>query len=184
VNDKDLTFHYVCTREEARNLVERHKRFWVSNCGCREKRGHCDRSRLDVCLMFKGDIAGSGGSGKKEVSLTDVKQILQEAEEKHLVSRPFRNEDDMTLTDGICFCCDDCCEYFNNPSEIRSDKGAFIEETDGEKCTNCGLCVDVCYFGARKMDGEELVIDRNNCYGCGLCVEVCLEDCLQMVSRS
>jgi Fe-S-cluster-containing hydrogenase component 2 len=43
--------------------------------------------------------------------------------------------------------------------------------------------VEVCYFGARKMDGGELTLDRDNCYGCGLCVEVCPEDCLKMVPR-
>jgi len=183
MNENNLAFHYVCTHEEARKLIGLHNRFWVSNCGCREKHGHCDRSRIDVCLMFRGEIAGSGGSGKKEVYLADVEKIFQEAKEKRLVSRPFRNEDNMTLTDGICFCCDDCCEYFTNPSEIKCDKGAFIEETEGKKCTNCGVCVDVCYFGARKMDNGELVVDRNVCYGCGLCTDVCPEDCLQMVPR-
>lgn len=89
----------------------------------------------------------------------------------------------MTITDGICFCCDDCCEYFTNPGEIKCDKGKFIEQTDREKCNDCGICVTVCYFGTRKMDDGELMIDRDHCYGCGLCLEVCPEDCLEMVPR-
>lgn len=182
MNEKELAFHYVCTWEEARKLVSHHHRFWVSNCGCRENRGKCDRSRVDVCLMFKGDIVGSGGSGKKEISLAQLEEIFREAKEKHLVTRPFRNENDMTETDGICFCCDDCCGYFLDPAEI-CDKGIFIEKTELDKCTNCGICVDVCYFRARKMEGGELALERDSCYGCGLCVDVCPEDCLEMVPR-
>lgn len=72
MSGQDLHFHYVCTSQEASELVKRHNRFWVSNCGCRENRGKCNRSRMDVCLMFKGDISGSGGSGKKEIPLSTV----------------------------------------------------------------------------------------------------------------
>jgi hypothetical protein len=75
---------------------------------------------MDVCLIFNPDDPGSG-SGKKEVTLTEVMGIVQEAEEKHLVARPYRDKT-RTVTDGICFCCDDCCGYFLDPSE-RCDKG-------------------------------------------------------------
>jgi len=39
--------HYVCTHDEARRLIAAHDRFWVSNCGCRESRAACNRSRID-----------------------------------------------------------------------------------------------------------------------------------------
>ena len=179
--DMDVAFHYVCTREEAWELVKRHDRFWVCNCGCRENRGKCDRSRMDVCLYFRDDIS-SYGTGFREVSLPDVEEIFREAEEKHLVTRPFRDEETKTKTDGICFCCDDCCEYFLDPDET-CDKGDLMEKTLSEKCISCGTCVEVCYFGARKMKDEELTIDRASCYGCGLCVDVCPEECIEMVRR-
>ena len=183
MNDKDLAFHYVCTWEEASKLVSHHHRFWVENCGCREKKPDgCRRSRMDLCLMFRGDVQASSGAGKKEISRAEVDEILREAKQKHLVTRPFRNEKDRTVTEGICFCCDDCCGYFLDPAEI-CDKGIFIEKTELDKCTNCGICVDVCHFRARKMEGGELVLERDNCYGCGLCVDVCPEDCMQIVPR-
>lgn len=181
---EDLAFHYVCTREQAQKIVGRYNKFWVSNCGCREDRGGCDRSRTDVCLMFRDDIPGSGGSGRKEISRTDVEEIFQEAKVKHLVTRPFRNEENMTQTDGICFCCDDCCAYFLKPNENRCDKGGLIEKTENDKCTSCGECTEVCYFGARKLRSEELLIDRDACYGCGLCVDVCPGDCVRMIRRN
>jgi Pyruvate/2-oxoacid:ferredoxin oxidoreductase delta subunit len=135
---------------------------------------------MEVCLMFDPNDPGSG-SGKKEVGLAGVMEILREAQIKHLVVRPFRNQD-RTETDGICFCCDDCCGYFLDPSEA-CDKGELVAATDWGVCSHCGACVDVCYFKARKMDGDELKVDEERCYGCGLCVDVCLENSIQMVRR-
>jgi len=182
MNGKDSAFHYVCTWEEARELAAGHDRFWVSHCGCREDRGGCGRSRVDLCLMFRDDIVGSGGSGKKEISKAELEDIFRETEEKRLVTRPFRNDEDRTKTDGICFCCDDCCAYFLDPTE-KCDKGKSIEKTDREICNDCGECVEVCYFRAREMEDEQLKVDRDECYGCGLCVDVCPEDCVEMVNR-
>ncbi|KPL05007.1 MAG: hypothetical protein AMJ73_02890 [candidate division Zixibacteria bacterium SM1_73] len=184
MNKEDLAFHYVCTREQAKKIVGQHDRFWVSNCGCREDRGRCDRSRIDVCLMFRDDIPGSGGSDRKEISRDDVEEIFREAKVKHLVTRPFRNEECMTQIDGICFCCDDCCVHFIKPGEYRCDKGDLIEKTDNDKCTSCGECTKVCYSGARKLRNDKLFIDCDACYGCGLCVDVCREDCVRMVRRN
>jgi len=175
-----LAFHYVCTLESARKLAESHNRFWVTNCGCRERKGKCDRSLTDVCLVFNEAFLGSG-TERKEVVLADVQEILHEAREKHLVSRPFRDET-KTSVDGICFCCDDCCYYFLNPQE-RCDKGELMERTDMPACNDCGECVDVCYFKARSTEGGGLAVDSAKCYGCGLCVDVCPEGCVRLVAR-
>jgi Pyruvate/2-oxoacid:ferredoxin oxidoreductase delta subunit len=173
--------HYVCTREELRTVIDAQKRFWVSNCGCREgKEGGCKRSRMDVCLMF-ADVEGSSGTGKREISRADVDAIMREAETKHLVTRPFRNEA-RTETEGSCFCCDDCCGYFNG-DEYKCDKGAFIEVTEQEECADCGACVDVCYFKARTMVDDKLAVDREKCFGCGLCRDVCPTNCIEMSAR-
>ena len=181
MSQSDLAMHYVSTYEKAQDIIQSHSRFWVSNCGCRESRGQCARSRMDVCLMFNPDDSGSG-TGKKEVTLAGVMEILQEARDKYLVTRPFRNEA-KTETDGICFCCDDCCAYFLNPDE-RCDKGERIAATDFDLCSNCGNCVDVCYFKARKMNENRLTVENDLCYGCGLCIAICPENCIQMVGRS
>jgi len=181
MNEQDRCTHYVCTRDEAWQLVKNRTRFWVSNCGCREKRGKCARSRMDLCVDFQKQ-SSSGGSGTKEVTLAEVKEIFHEAEEKHLVTRPFRNSEDMLKTDGICFCCDDCCGYFVDPTE-KCGKGRFIENTHTDKCTNCGECVELCYFNAREIVDGELIIKRDNCFGCGLCTDVCPEQCIETVFR-
>jgi NAD-dependent dihydropyrimidine dehydrogenase PreA subunit len=178
----EYAMHYVSTHEEARKMSFLHNRFWVSNCGCRERKGHCDRSRTDICLIFKGDI-GSSGSGIREIGLTDVLAIFEEAAQKHLVTRPYRNDKDPAVTDGICFCCNDCCDYLLNPLENKCDKGALIEATNMEQCNFCGDCVNVCYFQVRKMVDDELVVSQDNCYGCGLCAGICPEQAIKMIPR-
>jgi NAD-dependent dihydropyrimidine dehydrogenase PreA subunit len=178
----DVPLHFVCTRSEARNIVDGHERFWVSNCGCREIRGKCERSRIDVCLQFYEKTA-AGDSGLKEISRDQVEAVLMEAETQHLVTRPFRDEQTKSRVEGICFCCDDCCGYFVDPGGYECEKGAFTERTIMDRCTHCGLCADVCYFGVRKMIGGMLLIHENSCYGCGLCLDVCPERCIEMVER-
>ncbi len=179
--DNKPSMHYVCTLDEAWQLVKERREFWVSNCGCREQRGDCARSRIDLCLDFYPK-SSSGGSGTRKTTIHDVEKIFQEAREKHLVTRPFRDLEATRETIGICFCCDDCCGYFLDPQE-RCDKGIFIEKTDREHCNNCGVCVDVCYFKARDMVRGELVLDRDKCYGCGLCHTICPESCVVLDKR-
>lgn len=183
MSTQETAIHYVSTWDQADAITRQHDRFWVSVCGCRESKGACSRSRVEICLMFKGDIPGSGGSGTREISRADVDEILEEARTGQLVTRPFRNDKNMAETDGICFCCDDCCGYFLNPEE-RCDKGTLIEKTDMDICNNCALCVDVCHFHARALVDNALTVDRDLCYGCGLCVAECPEGCLELVART
>lgn len=172
--------HYVSTLREARELVDANSAYWVCNCGCREgKEGGCERSRVDVCLMFRDGAAS--GSGKREITRAEVEEILHEAESRGLVSRPFRSAD-RTYVEGICFCCDDCCGYFVADDEV-CDKGSMIEHTDMDACTHCGACVDVCHFHVRETREGGLVLARDKCYGCGLCVDVCPETCVELVGR-
>lgn len=177
----ELNMHYVCTHDQAGALIQAHEQFWVCNCGCREARhSGCSRSRLEVCLMFNPDDPGSG-SGKRPASAVEAQEILSEARSKALVARPYRSEDRLR-TDGICFCCDDCCDYFLDPHE-KCDPGERIAVTNADQCSLCGACLEVCYFDARKMENGDLQFKPDACYGCGLCVEVCPEECIEMSPR-
>jgi len=60
MKDSNLSSHYVSTLQEAEKLIDEHKQFWVSNCGCREERKGCGSSRLDVGLFFTPDFGGPG----------------------------------------------------------------------------------------------------------------------------
>ncbi|OPY30738.1 MAG: ferredoxin [Methanocella sp. PtaU1.Bin125] len=177
--DSERHQHYVCTLDEARAIADGHERFRVSICGCRKSKSGCARSRADVCLQLREKTAATGPE-TRDVDRAFVEGIFAEAREKRLVPRPFR--DARGETEGICFCCDDCCAYFTEIGNERCDKGKLIESTNLAICMNCGNCEDACRFGARVLDGE-LKIDRDRCYGCGLCVDACPEHCIKMVNR-
>ncbi|MBF0548219.1 MAG: 4Fe-4S binding protein [Candidatus Riflebacteria bacterium] len=175
-----IPMHYVCTLSEATDLINSQKDFWVIDCGCRKGKGSCKQSRMDVCLNFNTHLITKLEDAKK-LSREGVEYILAEASSKRLVPRPFRSEDRFQ-TEGICFCCSDCCGYFLSAEEA-CDKGKFVEKTDLKNCTNCGLCENVCHFGSRLIEKASLQIDHEKCFGCGLCVDVCPTNCIQMTKR-
>lgn len=46
-------------------------------------------------------------------------------------------------------------------------------EIDVEKCTGCGLCVDVCPVEAIDLDDDKARVDVEKCVDCGRCVDEC-----------
>jgi ferredoxin len=174
----DFSSHFICTLPEAGKIIAEKNLFWVSNCGCRESGKGCGCSRLDVCLFFTPDSRGTG-TNLREVGRDFVDGILKEAQRKHLVSRPFADKEDPKKIQGICFCCSDCCAFFQNPHLVCA-KGVFHEKTNHKACISCGTCVDVCYFNAREIRDGELVENLEQCFGCGLCADVCPMHCIVM----
>lgn len=101
-------------------------------------------------------ISGKGGTGK--TSLTGAfahlakKKILcdldVDAPDLHLLLQPERNREE----------------------EFRSGYEARIEP---EKCDRCGLCADMCQFGAISQVNGGFVVDSMRCEGCKVCVAFC-----------
>jgi dihydroorotate dehydrogenase (fumarate) len=65
------------------------------------------------------------------------------------------------------------------PSQVRTGSLEFTFNPD--LCTECGRCVTVCAYGARALDGKDMVLDCQLCRSCGLCVAVCASDSLTVV---
>ena len=53
--------------------------------------------------------------------------------------------------------------------------GRVISEVNERRCSCCGLCVEVCPFGARYLDEDRkvAVVRETLCQGCGMCVTAC-----------
>ncbi|MBN2213627.1 MAG: ATP-binding protein [Bacteroidales bacterium] len=49
-----------------------------------------------------------------------------------------------------------------------------------EKCTSCGLCMELCRFKAIELINDVYIIDEYACEGCGLCKEVCPEGAIDI----
>lgn len=57
--------------------------------------------------------------------------------------------------------------------EFWSGQVAVIDE---EKCTQCGLCQDLCHFGAI----NDFMVDPVACEGCGFCFHICPAEAITM----
>ncbi len=104
-------------------------------------------------------LSGKGGTGKTSIvgSLAVVAQskVLADcdvdAADLHLLLSP-------TVRDK---------------NEFWSGQTAFI---DAERCTQCGLCEEVCHFGAIK----DYTVDEVSCEGCGFCARICPTEAITM----
>jgi ferredoxin len=175
--------HFVCTKDEARETAGAMERFWVSICWCREEKGKCLRSPMEVCLSFRED-APVNPAGKREISKDEALNLIEDARGWGLVSRAFTRKAGDGQLDGICLCCDDCCSFFTERSDDKPARGRFIESTIEGCCSSCGMCERACRFEARQMDAGELIVIRHRCYGCGVCADTCPTNCIEMVPRT
>ncbi len=64
----------------------------------------------------------------------------------------------------------------------RTDfKGGGVAIINPEKCTECGLCMELCRFDAVK---ESFKINKINCEGCGVCVDLCPEAAIDFPTKT
>jgi MinD superfamily P-loop ATPase len=104
-------------------------------------------------------ISGKGGTGKTSLvaafaSLAESKVLCDadvDAADLHLIMNP-------TVTEH---------------HDFQSGHDAVINP---EKCTQCGLCRDLCRWNAVR---EDFTIDPLDCEGCGVCVYFCPEKAIQ-----
>ena len=52
-------------------------------------------------------------------------------------------------------------------------------KVDKEKCTGCGICIDVCPAEAIKIENDKAVIS-DDCYECGICENECPNDAIKV----
>jgi MinD superfamily P-loop ATPase len=104
-------------------------------------------------------LSGKGGTGKTSIvasfaALAQNKVLADcdvDAADLHLLLKPKVKEE----------------------MEFWSGQVAFIDE---EKCTECGLCQELCHFGAIK----DFKVAPLSCEGCGFCYQVCPVDAITM----
>jgi len=104
-------------------------------------------------------LSGKGGTGKTSIvasfaALAQSKVLADcdvDAADLHILLQPVVKEE----------------------KEFWSGQVAFIDE---EKCTECGLCQELCHFGAIK----DFEVAPFSCEGCGFCYQVCPVDAIAM----
>ncbi|MDY6790081.1 MAG: 4Fe-4S binding protein [Thermodesulfobacteriota bacterium] len=104
-------------------------------------------------------ISGKGGTGKTSIvaafaSLAENKVLCDadvDAADLHLIMDP-------------------------EIKESHDFESGYTATIDKNKCTECGLCRDLCRFNAI---GEDFVVDAVECEGCGVCYYFCPEKAIE-----
>ncbi|MFO7713734.1 P-loop NTPase [Desulfosarcina sp.] len=64
----------------------------------------------------------------------------------------------------------------------RSDfQGGGVAVIDLQRCTGCGICIDMCRWSAI---GPDFVVDEIGCEGCGVCVDFCPEKAIDFPTKT
>lgn len=74
---------------------------------------------------------------------------------------------------------------FLTPSvDQRSEVHVFIPQVDGERCTACGRCAEICEFHAIVVLGEKPLVFPELCHGCGSCTLECPEGAISEIPKT
>ncbi len=109
-------------------------------------------------------ISGKGGTGKSSISAAfatlSEKVVLADcdvdAANLHILFNPSHEEEQV---------------YIGGQKAV----------IDYSNCTNCGICIDYCRFGAISSINEKVTISEILCDGCKLCARICPVNAISIV---
>ncbi len=173
--------------ERARDIILRNPDHIVAmDCPCRKgKENPC--LPLDVCLIigdpFASFVLEHHPKVSRAISPAEARRILEKEETRGHVHHAFFKDAMLNRFYAICNCCSCCCgamlaQRNGTPMIISS---GYIAELDRAVCVQCGMCVEVCQFGAISENENGMQIDVSVCMGCGVCVNRCPRGALALV---
>lgn len=66
--------------------------------------------------------------------------------------------------------------------EHRYLKDVVTLKLQNERCTGCGVCVDVCPHQVLMLDNKKVrIVDKDRCMECGACAKNCAFSAIQVV---
>jgi ferredoxin len=164
--------------ESAQHLVlQRDQPIVALDCPCRVARENpC--LPLDVCLIvgdpFASFILEHQPKRSRAISPDEAVAILEAEARRGHVHHAFFKEAMINRFYAICNCCSCCCgamsaHQHGTPMLISS---GYVARVATEQCHACGLCTQVCPFGAIELRGYAWV-ESEACMGCGVCQQHC-----------
>jgi NAD-dependent dihydropyrimidine dehydrogenase PreA subunit len=187
----DPESHAVFPFEMMEELIQKVRVIALVHCPCRATaqligKKRCDHP-LDVCIKYDelAEYVIDKGIGK-EITKKEALQILKKSEEAGLVHLVDNAREGIQHT---CNCCGCCCWSVGTIRRRRIPRDVlmatyFLRETDRDKCTGCGQCVEICPVQVIKMEGDFPVVDKEWCIGCGVCAAPCPSSAVRLVRRS
>jgi len=182
--------HRVLNLKKVKEYLSKAYQIAHLDCFCREKRHNCD-APLDVCIYLndRAELALKSEEFKyrnpKKATMEEALDALARSHEASLVHMAYAYEQDEINV--ICSCCSCCCEVlsgilrFGLAPHLLTSYSTSV--TDKSKCTDSGICVERCQFGAREIVNNKLAFNPDLCFGCGLCVSTCPTDAIKLIDK-
>ena len=183
--------HAVFPFEMMEEVIKKVKLIALVHCPCRATahligKKRCDHP-LENCIKYdelaeyliEKDIG-------REITKKEALEVIRKSEEAGLVHLVDNAREGIKHT---CNCCGCCCWSVGTIRRKKIPRDVlmatyFLRETDKERCTGCGACVEICPVQVIKMDGDFPVIDKEWCIGCGVCAIPCPVSAVKLVRKS
>jgi ferredoxin len=171
----------------ARDIILQHADHIVAlECPCRAARPDpC--LPLDVCLIvgepFASFVQEHHPHRSRWISSGEGIEILEAEHERGHVHHAFFKDAMLGRFYAICNCCACCCgamQAHRGGTPMLASSG-YVARIDPDLCAACGLCAEVCPFGALYLSSNVAVIESGVCMGCGVCVSQCATGALSLV---
>ncbi len=169
-------------------MVSKEPLIGISECYCRLARenrggGECEYPR-ETCFTFN-ELAQTliETNLARKIEAEEAIRILRNAEEHRLIHNVDNCQGHLK---ALCNCCPDCCPAIKSfKAGVRNVNSAsrYMAYWIEEKCTECGVCVEVCPVEAITSSNGNPTFHDEQCIGCGLCVSNCPEGAIKMVLR-
>ena len=157
----------------------------VLECPCRASRANPCQP-LDVCLIvgepFASFVIAHHPRRVRWISPEEAVDILRAEADRGHVSHAFFKDAMLDRFYAICNCCSCCCgamQAHQHGTPMLAPSG-YVCTVDVNLCTACGVCADICPFGAISVDGDAASLRDGACMGCGVCVRACPQEALSL----
>jgi NAD-dependent dihydropyrimidine dehydrogenase PreA subunit len=183
--------HAVFPFEMMEEVIQKVHTIALVHCPCRATaqligKKQCHHS-LENCIKYDelADYLIERGIGK-EITKQEAIEVIRKSEEAGLVHMVDNAREGIKHT---CNCCGCCCWNVGTIRRKRIPRDVlmatyFLRETDQERCTGCGQCVEICPVNVIRMEGDFPVVDKAWCIGCGVCAIPCPSSAVKLVRKS
>lgn len=172
-------------------LIKKVRRIALVHCPCRATAQLLGKKRclhsLENCIKYDelADYLIEQGIGK-EITKGKALEIIRKSEEAGLVHLVDNARVGIKHT---CNCCGCCCWSVGTIRRKKIPRDVlmatyFLRETDHERCTGCGACVEICPVKVIRMEGDFPVVNQQWCIGCGICDVACSFGAVKLVRKS
>ena len=141
---------------------------------------------LDVCLIvgepFASFVAAHHPRRSRWITSEEAIDILRAEDERGHAHHAFFKDAMLNRFYAICNCCACCCgamQAHQHGVPMLASSG-YVCRVDTEQGIGCGVCAQVCPFGALSVEDSVAAVNTAACLGCGVCIAKCARGALSL----